>query len=156
MIYTISSVAPLSTQLHLSGKAIVLVTGFFDLLHQEHLNFLEKARASGDVLFVAVESDARARLLKGEGRPVEPQALRLSHLSPYADFLISLDETFNNPAAFESLLAAVQPNILAVSSHTAHQDKKAALVAKYGGTLQVVHTHNPSISTSKLIQQNQV
>jgi len=155
-MFTISTIKEIATDLHKKGKKIVLATGFFDLLHTEHINFLQKARAVGDVLIVAVESDERARILKGEGRPVETQAVRLKNLTPYVDYLIALDATFNNPLAFESLIAAVKPQILAVSSHTAHQDKKSALVTKYGGELRVVHTHNPDISTSKLLAQNHV
>lgn len=156
MIYHIDTITEVTDKLRSDHKRIVLVTGFFDLLHQEHINFLKKAKESGDTLIVAVESDARARILKGEGRPIETQSLRLSKLAPYADYLIALGADFNNPAAFESLIAAVRPSVLAVSSHTAHQDKKAALVEKYGGTLKIVHTHNPEISTSKIIIKNQV
>lgn len=155
-MYTIKTISPVAKNLHNRGQKLVLVTGFFDLLHSEHIKFLQKAKAAGDTLIVAVESDERARVLKGEGRPVETQATRLKHLKSYADYLIALDANFNNPRAFESLIQAVSPDILAVSSHTAHQDKKAALVAKYGGTLKVVHSHNPEISTSIKIQQNKV
>lgn len=155
MIYTIQSITKLATQLR-RQQTIVLATGFFDLLHQEHIKFLRAAKKTGDILIVAVESDARARVIKGEGRPIEPQALRLKHLAPYADYLIALDPSFNNPKAFESLIKAVRPTYLAVSSHTAHQDKKAKLVEKYGGSLKVVHPHNPKVSTSIKIQQNKV
>lgn len=153
MIYTITTIISIARRLHSDHRKLVLATGFFDLLHEEHINFLRAAKAVGDVLIVAVESDERARSLKGEGRPIETQEVRLQHLLPYTDFLIALDKNFDNPVAFESLIAAVRPSILAVSSHTAHQDKKAALVNKYGGTLKVVHSHNPSISTSQLIKR---
>ncbi len=151
MHYGIKSFAPIATQLRNAGHKLVLATGFFDLLHEEHINFLKAAKRAGDILIVAVESDERARILKGEGRPVETQDTRLDHLTPFADYLIALDKDFNNPAAFESLIATVRPSVLAVSSHTAHQDKKAMLVEKYGGTLKIVHTHNPNVSTTKLL-----
>ena len=153
MIYTIQSISHIANQLHAANKKIILATGCFDLLHQEHINFLRAAKKAGDILIVAVESDERARILKGEGRPIETQTTRLDHLTPYADYLIALDQDFNNPIAFESLITSVRPNILAVSSHTAHQDKKAALVEKYGGSLKIVHTHNPAVSTTNIINQ---
>lgn len=156
MIYQIETIKEVVSKLHQAHKKIILVTGFFDLLHQEHINFLLAAKKAGDILVVAVESDERARMLKGEGRPVETQSLRLSKLAPFADYLISLGADFNNPQAFESLIAAVKPTHLAVSSHTAHQEKKAGLVEKYGGTLKIVHAHNPSISTTIQIQQKHV
>lgn len=156
MIYNIITISTLADKLHQENKKIVLVTGFFDLLHSEHINFLRAAKVVGDVLIVAVESDERALALKGEGRPIETQEIRLQHLLPYSDFLIALDKNFNNPAAFESLIEAVRPSILAVSSHTAHLDKKANLVKKYGGTLKIVHTHNPEVSTTIQIEQKHV
>ncbi len=156
MFHTISSIAPLCDSLHQEGKTIVLATGFFDLLHAEHINFLQKAKAAGDILIVAVESDVRARAIKGEGRPIETQSVRCQKISGYADYVITLPDDFNNPVAFESLISAVRPNFLAISSHTAHQDKKQELVSKYGGQLIVVHDWNPEISTSKLIQQNKI
>lgn len=58
------------------GRRIVLANGAFDLLHVGHLRYLEGARALGDVLVVAVNSDASVRAAKGEGRPVIPQAER--------------------------------------------------------------------------------
>lgn len=167
MIYTIQSITPIAQKLSTDHCKLVLATGFFDLLHAEHLNFLRAAKNAGDILIVAVESDERARELKGEGRPVETQSIRCQKLSnltltdlringspdsrPVVDYLIALDKNFNNPHEFESLIASVRPSVLAVSSHTAHQDKKAKLVEKYGGYLKIVHTHNPEISTSKLI-----
>lgn len=52
------------------GKRVVLANGCFDLLHAGHVRYLDGARRQGDVLVVAVNSDASARPLKGPGRPV--------------------------------------------------------------------------------------
>lgn len=157
MFYSIVTIAPICHELRIAGKKIVLATGFFDLLHQEHINFLVKAKAVGDILIVAVESDERARALKGEGRPVETQSLRLSHLTPYADYVIALPPDFDHFEAYDSLMAAVRPHVYAVSSHTNHLKSKTFLVEKYGGQLVVVHEHNPSVSTTQTIQsQNHV
>lgn len=157
MFYSIASIAPICSQLHAENKRVVLATGFFDLLHQEHINFLVKAKAAGDVLIVAVESDERARVLKGEGRPVETQNMRCAHLLPYADFCVALPSDFDHFEAYDSLMYAVQPNVYAVSSHTDHLKSKTFLVEKYGGQLVVVHEHNPRVSTTQIIKsQNHV
>ena len=58
------------------GRRVVLTNGCFDLLHVGHLTLLEAARAEGDVLVVALNSDASVRGLKGEGRPLIPQEER--------------------------------------------------------------------------------
>lgn len=158
MSYTIATIRPVCEKLHKEGKSIVLATGFFDLLHDEHIKFLQKAKAAGDVLIVAIESDARARALKGEGRPIEPQPRRAQHILDLAlaDYCVLLGDDFNNPAAYESLLAALHPQIYAVSGHTDHQEHKQAMVEKYGGHLLVVHDWNPAVSTTKRLQENHV
>lgn len=154
MFYSIKTIEPIARDLHAQKLKLILATGFFDLLHSEHLNFLQKAKAAGDVLIVAVESDERARILKGEGRPIQTQSIRLKNLIPHADYLLALDATFNNPLAFENLIQAVQPAFLAVSSHTAHLDKKQAMLKKNGSDILVVHNHNPDISTTILYNQS--
>lgn len=157
MFQTITSISPIALKLHGSHKKIVLATGFFDLLHAEHLNFLHKAKAAGDILIVAIESDERARITKGEGRPIETQSVRCSKLSGYADYVIALPPDFDNFDAYDSLMSAVRPQIYAVSSHTSHQKTKNFLVEKYGGKLCVVHEFNPAISTTQIINsQNHV
>src|SRR5512138_2895345 len=110
MLYTIDSIAPICQDLHKQGQKLVLATGFFDLLHAEHINFLYKARAAGDILIVGVESDLRARQIKGDRRPIEPQEIRCQKVASYADFVIALDDSFDNQVAYESLLAAVKPD----------------------------------------------
>lgn len=153
MFYTITSIAPICNDLRSKNHKLVLATGFFDLLHSEHINFLHKAKAVGDILIVAVESDERAKITKGEGRPVETQRLRCQKLSKYADYVIALPSDFNNFEAYDSLMSAVRPEIYAVSSHTSHQKTKDFLSEKYGGKLVVVHELNPEISTTQLINK---
>ena len=58
------------------GRRVVLANGCFDLLHAGHVSFLDGARREGDVLVVAINSDASERKLKGEGRPVMPADAR--------------------------------------------------------------------------------
>ena len=58
------------------GQRIVLANGCFDVLHAGHVRYLQAARNEGDVLVVAVNSDASTRKLKGAGRPVMAEADR--------------------------------------------------------------------------------
>ncbi len=53
-----------------AGKKIVFTNGCFDILHPGHVFYLEQARAKGDFLIVALDTDASVRKLKGAGRPV--------------------------------------------------------------------------------------
>jgi D-beta-D-heptose 7-phosphate kinase/D-beta-D-heptose 1-phosphate adenosyltransferase len=66
------------------GLTAVMTNGCFDLLHPGHVSLLEAARAEGDLLVVALNSDASVRALKGEGRPVVPEAER-------AELLLALE-----------------------------------------------------------------
>lgn len=153
MFYTIESIKTICDDLRKQGKKIVLATGFFDLLHAEHSNFLHKAKTTGDILIVAVESDERARILKGEGRPIETQEMRCQKVSKYADYVIKLAPDFDHFEAYDDLMLAIKPEIYAVSSHTSHQKTKNFLVEKYGGHLVVVHEWNPDISTTQIINK---
>lgn len=54
------------------GKKVVFTNGCFDLLHVGHVRYLAAARALGDCLIVAVNSDASVRRLKGAARPIVP------------------------------------------------------------------------------------
>ena len=58
------------------GERIVFANGCFDVLHVGHARYLGGARREGDVLVVAVNSDASVRALKGEGRPILPAEAR--------------------------------------------------------------------------------
>lgn len=156
MLHTIDSISLVCDKLRNGGKTIVLATGFFDLLHSEHINFLRKAKSTGDVLVIAVESDERARAIKGEGRPVETQLVRCSKVAEYADHAIVLPPDFDHFDAYDSLMAAIKPNIYAVSQHTDHIKSKTFLVEKYGGKLVVVHDFNPNVSTTQLINSQMI
>lgn len=135
------------------GKIVVLVTGVFDLLHNEHVNFLAKARQVGNYLLVGVESDARVRLTKGPDRPVRGQAERVHDVlgTGYVDDAVVLPESFSAPAEHSSLIELIRPHIFAVSSQSPHIEAKRAIVERFGSELRIVHDHNPAVSTTQLV-----
>ena len=63
------------------GKRLVVTNGCFDLLHAGHVIYLEQAAALGDLLLVGCNGDESVRQLKGEGRPLNPEADRALVLS---------------------------------------------------------------------------
>ncbi len=137
------------------GKKIVLVTGVFDLLHQEHINFLKKASKVGDLLFVGVECDKRVKQMKGADRPKDNELLRIKkirHLG-IADCVFLLPEDFDNPEVRKNFILKLRPDILAVSSHTKFIKQKQQIMSLVGGEVKIVHQHNPLISTTKIIKQ---
>ncbi len=133
----------------------VLVTGVFDVLHEEHLIFLKKAKSLGDYLLVGVESDVRVAQMKGENRPINTQLVRVSQLEKLkiADEVFILPEAFNKPEQHIELIKKIKPKYLAVSSHTKHLEEKQQILEAHGGKVVIVHNHNPKISTTKILSQ---
>src|SRR3954464_4072240 len=58
------------------GQRVVFTNGCFDVLHAGHVQYLQEARAQGDVLIVGLNSDSSVRALKGKTRPVQQLAAR--------------------------------------------------------------------------------
>ena len=92
------------------GKRIVLANGCFDLLHVGHVRYLQAARALGDVLVVALNSDASVRRLKGQGRPVLGEAERAEILAALApvDAVVIFDED-----TVDDLVGRLRPDVQA-------------------------------------------
>ena len=133
----------------------ILVTGVFDLLHQEHINFLRKAKLLGGKLVVGVESDKRVRELKGATRPIQSAQKRVMELKKLglANEVFILPEEFSRQDQHLELLKKINPQVLAVSSHTPNIEQKRLLMSKVGGRVVVVHQHNPKISTTKKLSE---
>ncbi len=76
---------------HERGLQLGLTSGVFDLIHVNHIRFIQDAARGCENLFVAVNSDRTARMLKGEGRPIIPEAERVEIVQQikgvYAAFL---------------------------------------------------------------------
>lgn len=138
-----------------AGQTLTLVTGVFDVLHQEHRNFLIKAKQTADVLLVGLESDARVHTMKGDGRPVNTALARQQNLAAWglADCIFILPEQFSRPEDHRRLIAKIRPNFMAVSSHSAFQREKASILAEFNAKLLVVHDFNPAFSSTKSISQ---
>ena len=92
-----------------AGKTVVFTNGCFDLLHAGHVMLLERAKRLGDVLVVAINSDASVRRLKGPRRPIVPQRDRAQLLAALAS--VDYVTVFNEPTP-ESLLRRLRPHVL--------------------------------------------
>ena len=91
------------------GKKIVFTNGCFDILHAGHVDIFQQARNLGDALVVAVNSDISIKKIKGEKRPVVPQAQRMQVLAALEaiDYVVIFDE--ENPL---KIIKELQPDIL--------------------------------------------
>jgi len=90
------------------GESVVLANGCFDLLHVGHTRYLEGARREGNVLVVAVNSDASMRRLKGEGRPILPADARAQLVAAVA--AVSYVTVFDEPDVV-ALMTALRPDV---------------------------------------------
>jgi D-glycero-beta-D-manno-heptose 1-phosphate adenylyltransferase len=91
-----------------AGKRIVLANGCFDTLHVGHVRYLSGAKREGDILVVAVNSDASARGLKGPGRPILDEQSRALLVAAQRDVDYVL--LFSEPNV-EALLEELRPNV---------------------------------------------
>lgn len=75
-LYSLPVAVGRRAQLRQAGRRLVLTNGVFDLLHTGHLYYLQKARALGDALFIALNADESVKQLKGPLRPVQSELER--------------------------------------------------------------------------------
>lgn len=91
------------------GFVFVFTNGCFDLIHPGHVALLREAKAQGHYLMVGLNSDRSARVLKGEGRPVQKEADRALVLAALRDVdgVVVFDE--ETPAR---IIEALKPDVL--------------------------------------------
>ena len=96
-------------QLRLAGRTLVFTNGCFDLIHTGHVRYLQQARAIGDALAVAVNSDRTVRELKGDGRPILLDGERAEVLTALScvDYVVVFDDL--TP---QNLIASLHPDVL--------------------------------------------
>lgn len=96
-------------RLSASAKTLVFTNGVFDLLHVGHVRYLAAARALGDALVVAINSDRTVRELKGAGRPLVNEQERAEVLAALR--LVTFVTIFDDVSP-RSLIAALLPDVL--------------------------------------------
>ena len=118
------------------GQRIVLANGGFDTLHVGHARYLAAAKAEGDLLVVAVNSDSSVRVLKGPGRPIldeQARALLVAALRA-VDYVV----VFPEPNV-EKLLEDLRPNVHAKGTdYTADSVPERAVAARLGIRVAIV------------------
>ena len=116
-------------------RTVVMANGVFDLLHVGHLRYLEAARAEGDILIVAVNSDASTRACKGPDRPVIPEGERAE--------LVGALECVDHVVLFEEpdvtgLLETLRPDVHAKGTdYTPETVPERHVVRGYGGRVAI-------------------
>ncbi len=106
---TQQELSPLLAILRSMGKKIVFTNGCFDILHTGHTRYLAKAKSLGQVLVVAINSDASVRMIKGEKRPINSLMERMETVAALesVDFV-----TFFNELDPYNIISMLEPDIL--------------------------------------------
>lgn len=130
------------------GKTIVLANGCFDLFHVGHIRYLREAKGKGNILVVAINSDASVRRLKGKARPILPQNERAEILASFS--FVDYVTIFREPNV-ERILLALKPTIhVKGSDYTEDTVPEKDTAKKYGGKVAIAG--GPKIrSTSEII-----
>jgi len=108
-VLSVDGAADLAAAERAAGRRVVFTNGVFDLLHPGHVRYLQAARAHGDVLIVAVNSDRSVRGNKGPDRPLIPDRERAEILSALGcvDAVVVFDDA--TPA---EIVRRIQPDVL--------------------------------------------
>ncbi len=130
------------------AKTVVFTNGCYDLLHPGHIRLLEKARSAGDVLILALNSDASVQRLKGPRRPLVSERER-------AEVVLQLEAvdavTLFDEDTPRELIAAVLPDILVKGADWAHWIAGREEVEAAGGKVLALSLE-PGYSTTGIVE----
>ena len=131
------------------GKTVVFTNGCYDLLHPGHVRLLEEARSLGDVLILALNSDASVRRMKGPSRPLIAENERAAMVLALAavDAVTLFDE--DTP---RELIAEVLPDVLVKGADWSHFIAGREEVEAAGGRVLTVALE-PGYSTTTLVEE---
>lgn len=129
-----------------AGKQVVFTNGCYDILHPGHVRLLERARSLGDVLILALNTDASVRRAKGPTRPFFNESSRaaLALQLQAVDAVVLFDE--DTP---RELIAAVLPDVLVKGADWAHFIAGREEVEAAGGSVHALSLE-PGFSTTDI------
>ncbi len=131
-----------------NGKIVVFANGCFDLIHRGHIYLLREAKALGDLLVVAVNSDRSVKTIKGPSRPIVSETDRLELIA--AMEMVNYVLLFDEPDPY-NVISILRPNILVKGGDwSAEAVVGADLVRRTGGKIVVV-PYLKGFSTTEII-----
>lgn len=131
------------------GKRVVFTNGCYDVLHPGHVRLLEQARSLGDVLVLALNSDASVQRLKGPARPLFPleERARLAAALEAVDAVTAFEE--DTP---RELIAELVPDVLVKGADWSHFIAGREEVEAAGGQVIAISLEQ-GFSTTNIVQQ---
>ena len=140
----------IAVQARRDGKAIVFTNGCFDLLHRGHVHVLREAKALGDILIVALNSDRSVREIKGPKRPVLPESDRVELVAALE--MVDYVALFDEPDPHE-MIAALRPNVLVKGGDWGAEEIVGSDIVKQDGGKVAVIPYLKGFSTTEIIER---
>jgi rfaE bifunctional protein nucleotidyltransferase chain/domain len=148
VFYEIPDLLAVRSRWRQDGKRVVFTNGCYDLVHPGHIRLLERARNLGDVLVLALNTDASVRRYKGPKRPVTPERERAAVACALeaVDAVVLFDE--DTP---RELIAELLPDVLVKGADWTHFIAGREEVEAAGGKVLPLALE-PGYSTTGVIE----
>jgi len=146
VLYTRPELTAARAKWRSAGKTVVFTNGCYDILHPGHIRLLERARSLGDILILALNTDASVARLKGPTRPLlsETERARMALALQAVDAV-----TFFSEDTPRELIAEVLPDILIKGADWAHFIAGREEVEAAGGKVMALALE-PGFSTTNI------
>jgi D-beta-D-heptose 7-phosphate kinase/D-beta-D-heptose 1-phosphate adenosyltransferase len=150
LLESYEAAAEFATRQRVEGRRVVFTNGVFDLLHPGHIRYLGEARALGDLLIVAINSDRSVRANKGPARPVVPERERAEVLRAMScvDAVVVFDEETPH-----HIIGCVQPDVLVKGADWGPDNIVGRDIVEASGGRVVRVELSPGFSSSALISR---
>ena len=143
-------ITAIAAQARGNDQIVVFTNGCFDLVHRGHVHLLRAAKAAGDLLIVALNSDRSVREIKGPKRPIMPETDRIELIA--AMEMVDCVVLFDEPDPTD-LIDAIKPDVLAKGADwNADKVVGANLVEKSGGRVVRI-PYLQGFSTSEIVER---
>ncbi|MFZ2681519.1 MAG: adenylyltransferase/cytidyltransferase family protein [Patescibacteria group bacterium] len=131
------------------GMKIVLTQGVYDLIHEGHAAYLEKARSFGDILIVAVDSDALTKIRKGPKRPIVPEAERVNMLLHLRH--VDIVTVKQAEHGLGDVIELVKPDVMVFSSSTTDVlPEEAKSYQQHCGRIEILPPQGTTSTTARV------
>ena len=149
-VKSLDELKSITVQARRNGKTVVFTNGCFDLLHRGHVHVLRKAKALGDILVVAINSDGSVKAIKGPNRPVLPESDRAELVA--AMEMVDYVALFDEPDPYK-MIAAIRPNVLVKGGDWGPEEIVGADIVKQDGGKVAVIPYLKGFSTTAIIER---
>ncbi|GAB4162090.1 MAG: D-glycero-beta-D-manno-heptose-7-phosphate kinase [Planctomycetota bacterium] len=137
-------------RLRASGRKIVFTNGCFDLLHVGHIKMLERSKEFGDVLVVAINTDASVRRLKGPNRPIIDENARASVIASLSQ--VDYVTLFDEDTPLELIRSILPDTLVKGGDYTFESVVGAKEVVEAGGQVEIISLVE-GFSTTNIVQR---